>query len=75
MNQYRLLIEELIALKDSHRDELDLREIIAIDRVCNVLEGIEDNTLTRESDNRNSSHKNDEETIPIEYFIRKEEAK
>ena len=71
MNQYEPLIEELIALKDSHRDELNLREIIAIDRACNVLEEIQDNALTKQLNN--SYH--EEQTVPVEYFIKKEEAK
>lgn len=38
MNKYGELVEQLIALKDMHRGDLDLSERDAIDAACNALE-------------------------------------
>ena len=38
MNKYGQLIEDLINIKDGHREELSLREIDKINDACNALE-------------------------------------
>lgn len=40
MNPYRELIESLIALKDMHREELELSELDTINAACNALEKV-----------------------------------
>lgn len=38
MNRYGELVDQLIALKDMHRCDLDLSERDTIDAACNALE-------------------------------------
>ncbi len=38
MNKYGALIEDLIYLKDKHREDLSFSEIDTINKACNALE-------------------------------------